>query len=228
LKQPASPDDSAPRLSADQIVARDPAVGRAMQVQAALAVESLTGSAHDPAAGTRAVAGERAIVAGSSMPTAGNAPQGAPDMNAGLVRGLNAMVNHSGGVMTMRLDPPELGQVRVQMTIAQGTVTAHFQPATAEAQALLERSLPALRAALEAHGLAAERLTVQSAPSAPPVREQAHDQPAHERHHQDAGGGESRGRRDGAPHDRRHHATWQSAPFELQTASRRALQGAIQ
>jgi flagellar hook-length control protein FliK len=28
--------------------------------------------------------------------------------------------------MTMRLDPPELGQLRVQMTLARGTVSASF------------------------------------------------------------------------------------------------------
>ncbi len=227
-KQPAGADYSAPRITAERIVARDPAVGRAMQVQAGLVVESLTGSAADPASGTRTVVGDRAVLAGSPAPFTGNAPQGPHDASAGLVRGFNAMVNHSGGVMTMRLEPPELGQVRVQMTIAQGTVTAHFQPATAEAQAILERTLPALRAALEAHGLAAERLTVQSAPQpAPSAREQAHDQPGQERHHQDAGGGESRGRRDGAPQDRQQRTTWHSAPFDLRTASRRTLQGAI-
>ncbi len=227
LKQPASAGHSAPRITADQIVARDPAVGRAMQVQAALVVEGLTGPVSDPASGTRTVVGDRAGLAGSPAPVTGNALQGAADTSAGLVRGLNAMVNHSGGVMTMRLEPPELGQVRVQMTIAQGTVTAHFQPATAEAQAILERSIPALRAALEAHGLAAERLTVQSAPQpAASARDQAHDQPGQERHHQDAGGGESRGRRDGAPQDRQQRAAWH-APFELRTAPRRTLQGAI-
>ncbi len=228
LKQPAGADDSSPRISADQIVARDPAVGRAMQVQAGLVVESLTGSAAEPASAGRSVLGDRTILTGSPATLTGNAPQSAPDAGAGLVRGLNAMVNHSGGVMTMRLDPPELGQVRVQMTIAQGTVTAHFQPATAETQAILERSLPALRAALEAHGLAAERLTVQSAPQpAAPAREQAHDQPGQERHHQDAGGGESRGRRDGAPQDRQQRGASQAASFELQAAPRRTLQGAI-
>ena len=43
-----------------------------------------------------------------------------------VVRGLSAMVNQRGGVMTMRLDPPELGQLRVQMSLQAGVVSARF------------------------------------------------------------------------------------------------------
>jgi flagellar hook-length control protein FliK len=226
IAKPAAADAAAgARIAAEPIVARDPAVGRAMQVQAALAVEVLTGAAADASAGARQAIADRASLAGGA-PAQAPVPAGhaAPETAGALLRGLSAMVNHSGGVMTMRLDPPDLGQVRVHMTIAQGTVTAHFQPATAEAQAILERSLPALRAALEGHGLAAERLTVQSAPPAPAAREQAQDQPAHERHHHDAGGGESRGRRDGAE-ERRNRAAWDDAPFEVPSGRPHTLQG---
>jgi flagellar hook-length control protein FliK len=116
------------------------------------------------------------------------------------MRGLTAAVNQRGGVMTMRLTPPELGDLRVQMTIARGTVNVQFFAATPQAEAMLERSMGSLRAGLESHGLQVERISVHAQPggsSNAAARDQAGDQNANQsRHHHDAGGGESRGRRD--------------------------------
>ncbi len=105
--------------------------------------------------------------------------------------------------MTMRLHPPELGELRVQMTLAQGRVSAEFRATTQSAHALLERSLTSLRSALETHGLSVERLTIQPLPSVQ-VRHDAPDE-QQQRHHHDAGSGQSRGRRDDDPesHQRR-------------------------
>jgi flagellar hook-length control protein FliK len=117
-----------------------------------------------------------------------------------VVRGLSAMINQRGGAMNMRLTPPELGQLRVQMTIARGVVTAQFQPATAEAQAILDRSLATLRTALESHGLTVERLSVHSVqqqPGGQAARDAADEQTQQQRNQHDAGEGQSRGRRDG-------------------------------
>ncbi len=110
--------------------------------------------------------------------------------------------------MTMRLEPPALGQLRVQMTVARGAVTAQFQPATIEAQVLLERSLATLRLALETQGLSVERLTVHAAPASAASREAAEDQSHQQqqqasRHQPDAGEGRSRGRGDEPPRDGR-------------------------
>ena len=113
------------------------------------------------------------------------------------------MINQRGGVMTMRLQPADLGELRVQMSIVRGVVTAQFQAATAEAGTLLERSLSTLRTALESHGLTVERLTVtgpQTSGSAS-LREHTSQEQTNQqqRDHADAGEGQSRGRHDAEP-----------------------------
>jgi flagellar hook-length control protein FliK len=182
-----------------------PATGRAIQVQTGVAVQNATGQAPLPASG--------GAPTGVPIATPANVDLGLEDApnntSARVVRGLTAMLNQRGGVMTMRLDPPSLGQLRVQMTVARGVVTAQFQPATLEAQALLERSLATLRISLESQGLTVERLTVHAAPATTAGREAAEDQSQQQqqqasRHQPDAGHGRSRGRGDEQPRDGRH------------------------
>jgi flagellar hook-length control protein FliK len=118
-----------------------------------------------------------------------------------IVRGLSAMVNQRGGVMNMKLHPAELGSLRVQMSIVQGSVTAQFVASTVEAQMMLDRSMGTLRAALESHGLHVERISVTHASSdssGTSMRQDGQDQQNQQstgRHH-DAGQGQSRGRHD--------------------------------
>jgi flagellar hook-length control protein FliK len=181
----------------------NPALGRAAQVQSAVQVENITGHAPVAQATTAASAPAASTVAGAEGQAPGTAnaqPQDqAHQIINRVVRGLSAVVNQRGGVLNMRLQPPELGQLRVQMTIARGVVTAQFQPATTEVQALLDRSLATLRTALESHGLAVERLSVQTAQQAggPTARDAAEEQTHQQRHHADAGEGRSRGRGEG-------------------------------
>lgn len=133
-----------------------------------------------------------------------------------ILRGISAMVNQRGGAMTMRLDPPELGQLRVQMTISQGVVSAAFQPSTSAAQGLLERNMAALRSALEGQGLTVEKLTVhasthtsQSHMGRDNTPQDQSNQNAAQQHrqHGDAAGQQSRGRRDPdqPAYEPRHH-----------------------
>ena len=115
------------------------------------------------------------------------------------------MVNQRGGVMNMRLDPPELGQLRIQMTIVRGIVSAEFQASTQQAHVLLDKNMAALRNALEGQGLTVERLAVHVAPGAGQhtMRNDANggdnsNQWQRQQEH-NAGGQESRGRRDEQP-----------------------------
>jgi flagellar hook-length control protein FliK len=126
-----------------------------------------------------------------------------------VMRGLHAMINQKGGVMNMRLDPPELGSMRIQMVLQQGTVSAQFNVSTDQAQQLLNRNLNALKSALEARGLTVERLTVattQASDNASASRSDngagnsAQQQQAGSQ--QDAGQGMSRGRSDGGEQQR--------------------------
>lgn len=188
-----------------------PAAARAAQVDVAVRLENATGmAASQDAAAVRTVQSSAGAHSnqGHGFTAQGDTPLPSSAHNAGfeddrfssrIVRGLNAMLNQRGGVMLMRLDPPELGQLRVQMTIQRGVVTAQFDAASPEARALLDKSMAVLRTALESHGLTVERLAVNHAPASTPGawsddRSGANSQQHSSRH--DAGGEQSRGRRD--------------------------------
>ncbi len=79
-----------------------------------------------------------------------------------VARGLAALASQKGGSMQMRLDPPSLGDLRIQMTVVNGAVSAELRPSSAQAHALLAADLASLRQALEAQGLSVERLSVQA------------------------------------------------------------------
>lgn len=130
-------------------------------------------------------------------------------------KGIDILSNQRGGAITMRLEPPALGQLRIQLQISQGAVVADFTAATPEARVLLEANLGMLRERLESQGLAVERMTVhggrgsESAPVATASHggelrqdqggsgSDARDRGDKSGGRQDAAGGESRGRRDG-------------------------------
>ncbi|MEM7227921.1 MAG: flagellar hook-length control protein FliK [Planctomycetota bacterium] len=132
-------------------------------------------------------------------------PDGEIDENAfagRIVRGLRAMINQQGGTLNMRLTPPELGDVRIAMSINRDVVSAQFFAQSPEAQALLDKHLGTLRASLEQQGMTVEKLQVhhttatQSA-NASASGEQDQDDT------RDASDGQSRGRQDGDDHDSR-------------------------
>ena len=186
---------------------RAPASARAVQIDAAVRVENTTGqpatlqlAAPLPASlPSRPTASVVQALPLPTTPTPSADPVHDP-FTARILRGLSATLNQRGGVLTMRLEPPQLGQLRIQMTITQGTVSAEFQTATPQAQALLERSLAVLRSALQGHGFTVERLTVhtvQQGNGQATRQDAAEQQNQQERHEADAGKGESRGRRDG-------------------------------
>ncbi len=81
---------------------------------------------------------------------------------ARLSRGLRNAVTQRGGGVTLRLTPPTLGTVRIEMNLQQSNVSAHLTAETDQAASLLQRQLGTLKTALEQQGLNVERLTVQS------------------------------------------------------------------
>ncbi len=208
--QPVPRDQLEQELGSRQRV--DAAIARAAQVETAIRLESATGqsaSSGDAAArpGMVSLQGGAAI-SGNGVNNGGESPTQLPTPNSPvdderfssrIVRGLTAMVNQRGGSMTMRLDPPELGQLRVQMTITRGVVTAQFTATTPQAHALLEKNMATLRVALENQGLTVERLNVSSSQSGSSQQQAMNDQTSerNQQHHRhDAGGEHSRGRRE--------------------------------
>jgi flagellar hook-length control protein FliK len=104
-----------------------------------------------------------------------------------------AAVRQNGGSLTIRLNPPMLGSVKVQMQIEGGIVGARIEVVGAQAHELLKGSMETLRAALEGKGLHVERLSVHlaSGPASLP-QDQGRNDPQH------GGGGERQGPQDGA------------------------------
>jgi flagellar hook-length control protein FliK len=166
------------------------------------AATTLAGSAvASTAAGVPTLGGESALN-GTSPSASGAEWMTRSDHAAGrILRGLSAMIHQNGGSMTMRLDPPELGSLRIQMSISNGSVSATFTPGNAAARGLLEQNMSQLKAALESQGLFVDRLSIQTAS---PSQTNAHTGQQHgtdgrgtneqSSQYADAGQGESRGR----------------------------------
>lgn len=65
-----------------------------------------------------------------------------------------------GGQMRLRLSPPELGSLRMEIVVRQGNVTAHVEAETAAAREVLLDNLPALRERLAEQNIRLERFDV--------------------------------------------------------------------
>ena len=142
----------------------------------------------------------------------------------GVARGLQALTSQRGGTLVMRLDPGNLGQVRMEMSLDAGRVQVVLAAAGDAARGLLRENLGVLRHALEDRGFAVERLTVEStarttADSSGPRGDSRGDgqdarngQGSSDR--QDASDERSRGRRDDATHRRSERNRSESDRFQ--------------
>jgi flagellar hook-length control protein FliK len=90
-------------------------------------------------------------------------PPTADEVNtARIQRGLNTAVQQQGGGITLRLTPPELGTVRIQLQVQGTSVNAQFHAESEAGRNLLQQQLGQLRNSLEAQGLSVERIGVQA------------------------------------------------------------------
>ena len=91
------------------------------------------------------------------------APGQLSDLNATrLARGLQNAVQQGGGAVTLRLTPPEMGTVRIELELHGARVNAQFHAQTDSARQMLTQQLSQLRQALESQGLTVERLGAQT------------------------------------------------------------------
>lgn len=142
---------------------------------------------------------------GAAMPTPQADAQDSPQEQAILarvVRGMQGALHQQGGAVTMRLTPPELGTIRIELAMQQGTVSARLHTENDSVRQLLTDQLTQLRAGLERQGLTVERLTVQTQQTMPSFSQQPGQDGSH-------GDGRSRGeytpqgQRDARSHDDR-------------------------
>lgn len=148
---------------------------------------------------TQSVDGARQAQAQTGLSTSDN-----DSLNtARLTRGLANAVQQRGGAVTMRLTPPEMGTVRIQMQITGTNVSATFHAESASAQTLLTNQLAQLRSSLESKGMSVERLSVQplaataSSQNANQSQNQSDSQQGQSQQ-QSAGDGRSRGQYNGS------------------------------
>ncbi|RMD60845.1 MAG: flagellar hook-length control protein FliK, partial [Planctomycetota bacterium] len=122
-------------------------------------------------------------VQASAYPQPGAPSSSQPDAAASalLHRGLQAALSQRGGALTLRLNPPSLGSVKIDMSLQQGAVSVSLQASTPQAQQLLEQHAQQLRLALESRGLEVHRLETRLAPPTPSSR---HDAEQHQQQHQ--------------------------------------------
>ncbi|MAE66720.1 MAG: hypothetical protein CMJ18_20830 [Phycisphaeraceae bacterium] len=117
-------------------------------------------------AGGDQVEGAGARGVGNAAPTPAAAPAaGGPEEQtnvARVVRALNNAVQQQGGMITMRLHPPELGVMRIEMQMNENTVRVALLTEQESVRHLLQQQIGQLRQALEGQGLQVERLNVQT------------------------------------------------------------------
>lgn len=155
--------------------------------------------------------------AGADGPTSvstTDSSEGSRTFGPQVVRGVMTMLRSNGGSLTMKLNPPALGSLRIQMTVTQDRVSLQFHAQSGETQRLLQSTAESLRSALESQGLKVEQMTIQplarptggqgsSQPDNPNSQQQQQQQQAQHNNHNaaqdhDAGNnGQSRGWREG-------------------------------
>jgi|GEM_PF-5330729 len=151
-------------------------------------------SSTQPTAAVTAISGPDAstprtgeVVAPAGLPVMDEMASEEMDPNvARVAQGLRGALNLKGGAVTIRLNPAELGLVRIEMEIQGGSVKAELQSENASVRDLLTHQLGRLRETLQSRGLAVERLEV-NAPMAPDASQSGHGE------QDSAGDGRSRG-----------------------------------
>ncbi|MCX5661142.1 MAG: flagellar hook-length control protein FliK [Planctomycetota bacterium] len=115
--------------------------------------------------------GPEADAASAQAGAGANAP-GAGDLDANVARvarGLQTAVQQNGGAVTLRLDPPEMGVVRVLMEVRDGVTSVQFRTEKESAGVLLNQHMDSLRESLQRQGLSVERIDVQLMPKSQPA-----------------------------------------------------------
>ncbi len=123
-------------------------------------VEPIEGVATGTNRATSGEPGARAVSAASGTPEADQA--GAVDRARFAQRVAQAFqaTGDRGGTIRMRLSPPELGSLRVEITVNRGVMNARMETETDAARQLVLENLPALRERLAEQGIKVEQFQV--------------------------------------------------------------------
>lgn len=105
--------------------------------------------------------------AGPSAPSPQSGGADSTQFSSQLQRGLAAALNQKTGAVTLRLTPETLGQLKVQVRVTEGKVTASFEVSSPKVRDLLKQSLDGLRQTLKDKGLEVGEVKVTVAPPLP-------------------------------------------------------------
>jgi flagellar hook-length control protein FliK len=79
-----------------------------------------------------------------------------------VVLGLRGKLDPQNGKAEIRLDPPNMGSLKVSIALNKGSLTAQFETSTDVVRDLLSNHIDKLRSVLEGQGITVDRLAVQT------------------------------------------------------------------
>ena len=79
-----------------------------------------------------------------------------------IVLGLKGQMDPKSGKAQIMLDPPNLGAVKVSLSLANGVLTAQFESSTSAVRDLLKSNLDKLKTVLQGQGIAVDKLAVDA------------------------------------------------------------------
>lgn len=93
-----------------------------------------------------------------------------------IVLGLQSKIDPKNTKAEIHLNPPNLGALKVSVSISDGQLTAEFTAQNQMVRDLLSNNIDRLRNVLEGQGVSVDRLAVQTAPGAPVAASQSSSQ----------------------------------------------------
>lgn len=108
----------------------------------------------------RPTRGNAGVGGDSQTASAGDAPAVDPARFVGRVAKAFQTAHDRGGTLQLRLSPPELGSLRLELTVKDGVMNASLQTENANARRLLLDHLPALRDRLAEQNIRVDRFDV--------------------------------------------------------------------
>ncbi|MFH1744419.1 MAG: flagellar hook-length control protein FliK [bacterium] len=144
---------------------------------------------------------------GSSAPTVSQ-PAAASQTSSGqtdgpqvieqVVRGVSSSIGQERSHITIRLNPPQLGNVNVQLIVDNGVLTARLTAEQASTRSILEQHSNVLRQSLIDQGIKVDQVTVLREPADRQQTQQDRSQQAPDRHNRDRDGHNNGNQRDGS------------------------------
>ena len=131
---------------------------------------------------------------------AGRSEDGRNDVNLKqILRVIRSQIGQDRSHVTMRLDPPSLGSIRITMDLQQSKLELRIETESPLAQRLLSGKADVLREALESSGITIERLEIRSQTPSADTRDLARDDDGDPRQ---AGGGSTEANAERSPDER--------------------------